>query len=428
MSFRAAVLLLSGGNLCAAAQNSLVTNETASQTPRKQVTTSSQQATQLSPVTLRLETYQLRNLSQSGEETKENLLVQGLKLNLSSSDPVIFQVVKPERPVPAPAETVLASCAEEKVTVAVKKNFLGNGQLIQPNDLIYFPTPVGNVSILRTNPVDVPTQCHFQSFYVCLAVSSMRPLWTTFAFEKQTEQQLHFALRLMTEDWRSLRASNVYSVRETMQVEASVMQGFVPMRVFVDKSKLSKFSPQLLLHHRQPRVKSRGLTVCLTDSKLTGAQSYFTPRSQEDKLHFQLKAFKFIQDDRSEFYITSCSFLTEAGRWVASGGDNKVCSCCETSCGGQMQRRSPRTYGTPLQWDGMVALGPILLEDGLIPTAVANGANNPHLFLLMLPPSASYSSIGLLCGAGVTLAVVMGFVSTLVCSRLHKPAGYSVCT
>lgn len=73
MSFRAAaflgsVLLLSGGNLCAAAQNSLVTNETASQTPRKQVTTSSQQATQLSPVTLRLETYQLRNLSQSGEE------------------------------------------------------------------------------------------------------------------------------------------------------------------------------------------------------------------------------------------------------------------------------------------------------------------------------------------------------------------------
>uniref|UniRef100_A0A3B5MTL8 ZP-C domain-containing protein n=1 Tax=Xiphophorus couchianus TaxID=32473 RepID=A0A3B5MTL8_9TELE len=315
--------------------------------------------------------------------------------------------------------------------------------LISPTTTaVYFPTPVGNVSILRTNPVDVPTQCHFQSFYVFLAVSSMRPLRTTFAFEKQTEQQLHFALRLMTEDWRSLRASNVYSVREMMQVEAAVMQGFVPMRVFVDKS---KFSPQLLLHHRQPWVKSLGLTVCLTDSKLTGAQSYFTPRSQEDKLHFQLKAFKFIQDDRSEvrevtliclctlkntLYIfmqkhifVTCSFLTEAGRWVALGGDNKVCSCCETSCDGQMQRRNP-----PLQWDGMVALGPILLEDGLIPTAVANRANNPHLFLLMLPPSASYSSMGPLCGAGVTLAVVMGFVSTLVCSRLHKPAGYSVCT
>lgn len=38
-------------------------------------------------------------------------------------------------------------------------------------------------------------------------------------------------------------------------------------------------------------------------------------------------------------------FLT-ADRWVASGGDNKVCSCCETSCGGQMQRRSPRSRFT----------------------------------------------------------------------------------
>lgn len=38
---------------------------------------------------------------------------------------------------------------------------------------------------------------------------------------------------------------------------------------------------------------------CFSDAKLTGAKSYFMPRSQEDKLHFQLKAFRFYQDDRN---------------------------------------------------------------------------------------------------------------------------------
>lgn len=27
------------------------------------------------------------------------------------------------------------------------------------------------------------------------------------------------------------------------------------------------------------------------------------------------------------------------GRWVASGGDNKVCSCCESSCSEQRRKR-----------------------------------------------------------------------------------------
>lgn len=37
-----------------------------------------------------------------------------------------FQVVKAKQPARAPAESVSVRCGEEKVTVAVKKNFLGN--------------------------------------------------------------------------------------------------------------------------------------------------------------------------------------------------------------------------------------------------------------------------------------------------------------
>lgn len=35
---------------------------------------------------------------------------------------------------------------------------------------------------------------------------------------------------------------------------------------------------------------------CLSDSKRTGANSFFLQRSEEDELQFQLKAFRFNQD------------------------------------------------------------------------------------------------------------------------------------
>uniref|UniRef100_A0A3B3X142 ZP-C domain-containing protein n=1 Tax=Poecilia mexicana TaxID=48701 RepID=A0A3B3X142_9TELE len=409
MGFRASAFLgfVSGGNLCSAAQNSLVTNETANQTQREQETTRSQWATRLSPATFQLKTYQLRKLPRSGEEktsqslqvaqarlssekrktdpAAEVLLVQGPKLNLSNPDPVIFQVVKRERPVPAPAETRSVRCGEEKVAVAVKKNFLGNSQLIQPNDL----------SLGELQGCGSTVTISIQLIHDCHCVCEVTGCLHLIGLMVPT---LPFHLLCMF-----VMASNVVFVRETMHVEAAaMMQGYhVPLRVFVDSCVYSFI----------------GNHECLTDSKLTGAQFYFMPRSQEDKLHFQLKAFKFKHDDRSEFYITchlnattvsvpvdsqhkACSFLTEAGRWVASGGDNKVCSCYEASCSGQVQRRSPAAdAGT--------------LTEPIIPA---------FSFLCSLSQPLTH-----LCGAGVA-HVVMVSVSTLVCSRLHKPAGHSVCT
>lgn len=42
---------------------------------------------------------------------------------------VLQAVVKFEQRVPAAADSVAAHCGEEKVTVKVKQNFLGNDQL-----------------------------------------------------------------------------------------------------------------------------------------------------------------------------------------------------------------------------------------------------------------------------------------------------------
>ncbi|MEQ2270394.1 hypothetical protein XENORESO_016182, partial [Xenotaenia resolanae] len=199
-------------------------------------------------------------------------------------------VAKSKQPVRAPAESLSVRCGEEKVTVAVKKDFLGNGQITGLRQYSGC-----NSSILKTNPAEVAIQCHFQRRHY-VSSNAMKPLWKTFAFEMQAKRQLHFSLRLMAEDWQSHRPSNEHFVRDMIHIEAAVLQGHhVPLRIFVDSCVVT-VNPDPTFRPRYPFINNHG---CLTDAKLTGAQSYFLPRSQEDKLHFQLKAFKFKQDDRN---------------------------------------------------------------------------------------------------------------------------------
>lgn len=45
------------------------------------------------------------------------------------------------------------------------------------------------------------------------------------------------------------------------------------------------------------------------DSKLTSSRSKFLPRIQDDKLHFQLDAFRFAQESRSN--VSNIPFITD---------------------------------------------------------------------------------------------------------------------
>nr|XP_046238214.1 zona pellucida sperm-binding protein 3-like [Scatophagus argus] len=409
------------------------------------------------------------------------LPVQGPDLN-----PPVKQrsKVKFEQRVPVPAASVAVRCGEGEVTIEVKQNFLGNRQLIRPSDLtlggcaalhasdhilqfqtelqgcgstltmteealvysfalIYSPTPIGNTVILKTNPAKVVIECHYGRRHV-VSSNAMRPTWKPFASDTFAEQQLHFSLRLMTEDWQSQRPSNVYFSSDVMHIEAAVLHGHhVPLRVFVD-SCVATVNPDPASHPRYPFVNNHG---CLSDAKLTGAKSYFMQRSQEDKLHFQLKAFRFHQDHSNSLYITchlkattvsmpidwqrkACSFLTEANRWVASGGDNKVCSCCETSCSEQRRKRS-LAADADIQWEGTAALGPILLEENIRGEGPSQVHPEPAPLVRTgeVTQAASYSSITLLCGVGAALALVMlVFMGAVICRKLHKPTGHTVCT
>jgi hypothetical protein len=59
---------------------------------------------------------------------------------------------------------------------------------------------------------------------------------------------------------------------------------------------------------------------CLTDARQTGSKSHFLQQTQDDKLQFQLEAFRFHQDERSSvsndaftwrpFYFLVCMYCT----------------------------------------------------------------------------------------------------------------------
>ncbi|CAB1417217.1 unnamed protein product [Pleuronectes platessa] len=433
-----------------------------------------------SPNTYRLRSYQLRKQEPArplvGKETAPELLKLPFLNPSARQESKVPQ--KAEQRVPVAAESVAVRCGEREVSVEVKKNFLGNGQLIRAGDLtlgccagvdtddhvlsfqalltgcgstlkmtegslvysfslIYSPTPIGDTFILKTSPAEVEVVCHYRRRQY-VSSGAMRPAWTQFASDVLAEQRLHFSLRLMTEDWQSQRPSSVFFLSDVMHMEAGVLQGHhVPLRVFVD-SCVATLGPDPFSKPSYPFISNHG---CLTDAKLTGAKSYFMQRSREDKLHFLLKAFRFQRDHSCSIYITcrlkamtvsvpvdlqhkACSFLTEANRWVASGGDNKVCGCCESSCGQERPRRAlVADAGLPpeLQWEAEVALGPVLEEEE--PTEVSELP--PERLLLLhtqeVTPAASSQSIALLCGLGAVLSVVLiSFMAAITVTNLCK--------
>ncbi|XP_034034900.1 zona pellucida sperm-binding protein 3-like [Thalassophryne amazonica] len=378
-----------------------------------------------------------------------------------------------------PADSVAVHCGDGKVTVEVKQNFLGNNQLIHPSDLTlggcaaleaadhillfqtelqscsstmnlteesliytfslsYLPTPIGNTFILKTNPAEVVIECHYPRLHYVNS-DALRSTWKPFESNILTENQLHFSLRLMSEDWQTDRASHVY-INDMMHIEASVLQGHhIPLRVYVDSCVATADSnPNSQPKHRF--IKNHG---CLTDAKLTGDKSYFMPRSQEAKLRFQLKAFRFHQTHSNLLYITcllkatvlsvpvdeqhkACSFLIEANRWVASGGDNKLCHCCETTCSNVKRKR--RSVDSDLQFEGTAALGPVLLKDDRLHNEVLLPEPSYLMQTHEQSQAASFQSLALMCGAASALGVVLIFVGVRVLCTFHRAAGHYVAT
>ncbi|KAJ8401553.1 hypothetical protein AAFF_G00378700 [Aldrovandia affinis] len=174
--------------------------------------------------------------------------------------------------------------------------------------LIYEPKALGATPIIRTNGAVVHIECHYMRLHN-VSSNALKPTWIPYHSTMSSEEQLVFSLRLMT-DWQLGRSSNMFHLGDVMHIEASVVQAnHAPLRVFVDRC-MATMEPNMDAVPRYTFIENNG---CPTDANLTGSHSTFLPRIQDDKLYFQLDAFRFFQELNLHFLPpeSSCSFCCD---------------------------------------------------------------------------------------------------------------------
>ncbi|XP_043088181.1 zona pellucida sperm-binding protein 3-like [Puntigrus tetrazona] len=322
---------------------------------------------------------------------------------------VNFQLRQPVTP-----SSVAVLCSESQVHVEVQQDMFGDGQLIQPSGLsmggcpvvgqdpnakvlifeyalqdcnsvvmmtedelvytfsvTYTPVALGDTLITRTDSAVIGVQCHYPRLQN-VSSNALMPAWVPYASTAVGEDILVFSLKLMLDDWSYERPSNVYFLGDVINIEASVkVYNHVPLRVLVDSCVATQV-PDVTSLPRYSFIENHG---CFVDAKLTGSSSHFVPRSQDDKLRFQLEAFMFQDRSSPSIYITcllnatlastpsdavrkSCSF---ANGWFAADGNHQVCSCCDSTCGPDAGVAASPPFGG-VQWQGMASFGPVVVQ------------------------------------------------------------------
>ncbi|KAJ8407592.1 hypothetical protein AAFF_G00274490 [Aldrovandia affinis] len=387
------------------------------------------------------------------------------------STPVPPKTVVEYPPLVKP-DTVKAQCGESSVLVEVDLDLLGIGHLIQPSDITlggcapvgqdnsaqallfetelqgcgstltmtedslaytfalhYQPKALGATPIIRTNGAVVGIKCLYMRLHN-VSSSALKPTWIPYRSTLSGEDLLVFTLRLMTDDWMQERVSNVFFLGDIMNIEASVVQAnHVLLRVFVDTC-VATLDPNMDAVPRYAFIENQG---CLMDSKLTSSRSKFLPRVQDDKLHFQLDAFRFAQESRSSIYIVchlkatavspdtegkACSFSPVSERWTDAHGNDQACGCCDTSC---TRRKGRSLTDSAAQWQGDAALGPIIVQQVSANDMMTQSQSAPlkaetHRAMGMSPEAVVMA--GVVAAVGLVCVVVLG---TVLFWRQSKP-------
>ncbi|KAL6460897.1 hypothetical protein MHYP_G00308670 [Metynnis hypsauchen] len=283
---------------------------------------------------------------------------------------------KPQQPAvhfeprqPVSAVSVAAECGENSVYVEVKKDLFGTGELINPSALsLGGCAAIGEDSAAQVLIFEAELQlCN--SVLRTTADELVYSFVLQYANEPLGGKPIVRTSGATVDDWRHERPSNQYFLGDLINIEASVMQyNHVPLRIFVD-SCVATATPDANAAPRYSFIDHYG---CLVDAKLTGSTSHFLPRVQADKLQFQLETFVFQQQRSELIYLTcflkatpasaptdgmhkACSFT--ANRWMTADDDDRVCGCCDASCG--LRDEGHESPGAGLKWGGNVSVGPV---------------------------------------------------------------------
>ncbi|KAJ8401723.1 hypothetical protein AAFF_G00376940 [Aldrovandia affinis] len=236
--------------------------------------------------------------------------------------------------------------------------------LVYKNVLTISPKPTSS-GIVRINGAVVPLSCHYQRKHV-VSSDQLKPTWASFTSTTAALDLLDFSLRLMSDDWRSVKPSDTYFLGDLLRIEASVsLVGHVPLRLFMDHC-VATLTPDL---NSVPNYAFIGNHGCLSDATAAGSHTRFMPRSLDNKLQVQIDALVLPEDYAgSSIYIAcqlrvtetsqntdsmnkACSYVD--GRWQSVDRNDAVCGCCEATC--QDGDRS-------LSYGQFVSLGPVAVS------------------------------------------------------------------
>ncbi|XP_045932356.1 zona pellucida sperm-binding protein 3-like [Micropterus dolomieu] len=233
------------------------------------------------------------------------------------------------------------------------KHWMDESVLAYTNLLIYSPvaSPGG---VTRMDEAVIPIECYYKRKYN-LSSSSLLPTWIPFMSTQAAVETLEFNLRIMTNDWQYKRSSNVFYFGDLIGLEASVRVGYhMGLRVFVS-SCVATLDPDINSVPRYVFIENG----CLVDSMVPGSKSHYLVRTQDDKLHLMIDAFKFHNEDRAELYITcqlnavpvndaeapnkACTFVND--RWRSADGNDYLCQYCTNQNIGGQTHHKPSSFG-----------------------------------------------------------------------------------
>ncbi|GAB1290296.1 Zona pellucida sperm-binding protein 3 [Apodemus speciosus] len=326
-------------------------------------------------------------------------------------------------------------CLEAELVVTVSRDLFGTGKLVQPGDLtlgsegcqplvsvdtdavrfkaqlhecsrgvqvtedalvystflLHDPRPVGGLSILRTNRVEVPIECRYPR-QGNVSSQPIQPTWVPFRATVSSEERLAFSLRLMEENWGTEKSSPTFYLGEVARLQADVQTGsHPPLQLFVDHCVATPSpspDPSASPYHfivdshgpGWPRTR-RSACFCLPSAGITGALwtvylrafrhfKCLDPGQRHSSSRWTYSISPTAPEIR-ELYITchlkvapanqipdklnkACSFNKTSQSWSPVEGDADICDCCSHgNCSNSSS--SPFKIHGPPQWSKLTS-------------------------------------------------------------------------
>uniref|UniRef100_A0A8C1S5T2 Zona pellucida sperm-binding protein 3 n=1 Tax=Cyprinus carpio TaxID=7962 RepID=A0A8C1S5T2_CYPCA len=227
-------------------------------------------------------------------------------------------------------------------------------ELVYTFALTYTTEAFAGTPITCAEGAVVGVQCLCQRFYNASS-NALKSTWVPYASTEVGEEVLLF----------SLKPANLYFLGDTINIEVSVMvYNHVPLCVFVDSCVATQV-PDVNALLRYSFIENHG---CPVDAKSMASSSRFMPRTQEDKIRFQLEAFMvqggymMLSANPVPFPMGMFMLLKNAlkvpclcfscCRWLAADGNHQACGCCDSTCGPD-----------GIQWEGKASLGSVMVQE-----------------------------------------------------------------